>query len=715
LESCSNKNTLVALPTGMGKTKTAILVAINRLNTHKGSNILFLTPTKPLANQIYEEFKECTNIEDIFLFTGAIAPQKREEISKKAKIVISTPQTIENDVINNTFNFKNTSLLVIDEAHRAVQNYSYTWLAKRYIRESKDARIIGLTASPGSDLEKIKEVCKNLYIKEIEVRTEKDPDVKKYIQEVDTEWIKVNLPENFKEIKLFLENAYTQRLEELKKFGYIRTTTKLSKKELLKVMSSLQGEIARGQRDFEVFKSISCSAEAIKIGHAIELIETQGAESLYTYLKSIFDGTGKNKTKSAKNLTKDLNIKSAFILSKKMCDSKIEHPKEIELKNIIKKELKDNPETRIIIFNQYRDSAKKIEGELKKIDGINPKLFVGQLKKKGTGLTQKEQVQIIKDFEDSIYNCLISTSIGEEGLDIPKVELVIFYEPVPSAIRSIQRRGRTARLEKGKVKVLITKNTRDEVYHWASVHKEKRMYAALKELRGNLNLTEQQKLEPYTKKEDIKIYADSREQGSSILKELSELGLDLTVKSLKSADFIVSNRVGIERKTSEDFVNSIIDKRLLLQLKDLKENFERPILIIEGNEDIYSIRNIHPNAIRGMLATIAVSYRIPIIHTQNFKETAELIRTIAKREQQTSNTSFGTRIEKKPVMTKEQQEFIIESLPGIGPTLAKSILKKFKTVKKIINSSKEELESVEKLGPKKAKNIREILDEIYEN
>ena len=647
LGSCSDKNTLVALPTGMGKTKTAILVAINRLNLHKESNILFLTPTKPLANQIYEEFKECTNIEDIFLFTGAIAPQKREEISKKAKIIISTPQTIENDIINNTFNFKNTSLLVIDEAHRAVQNYSYTWLAKRYVRESKNTRIIGLTASPGSDLEKIKEVCKNLFIKEIEVRTENDPDVKKYIQEVDTEWIKVNLPENFKEIKLFLENAYTQRLEELKKFGYIRTTTKLSKKELLGVMSSLQGEIARGQRDFEVFKSISCSAEAIKIGHAIELIETQGAESLYTYLKSIFDGTGKNKTKSAKNLTKDLNIKSAFILSKKMCDSGIEHPKEIELKNIIKKELKDNPETRIIIFNQYRDSAKKIEKELEKIDGLNPKLFVGQLKKRGTGLTQKEQVKIIKDFENNIHNCLISTSIGEEGLDIPKVELVIFYEPVPSAIRSIQRRGRTARLEKGKVKILITKNTRDEVYHWASIHKEKRMYKALKELRGNLNLTEQKKLEPYTKKEDIKIYADSREQGSSILKELSELGLDLTVKSLKSADFIVSNRVGIERKTSEDFVNSIIDKRLLLQLKDLKENFERPILIIEGNEDIYSIRNIHPNAIRGMLATIAVSYRIPIIHTQNFRETAELIRTIAKREQQTSSTSFGTRIEKK--------------------------------------------------------------------
>ena len=300
-------------------------------------------------------------------------------------------------------------------------------------------------------------------------------------------------------------------------------------------------------------------------------------------------------------------------------------------------------------------------------------------------------------------------------MDIPKVELVIFYEPVPSAIRSIQRRGRTARLEKGKVKILITKNTRDEVYHWASIHKEKRMYKALKELRGNLNLTEQKKLEPYTKKEDIKIYADSREQGSSILKELSELGLDLTVKSLKSADFIVSNRVGIERKTSEDFVNSIIDKRLLLQLKDLKENFERPILIIEGNEDIYSIRNIHPNAIRGMLATIAVSYRIPIIHTQNFRETAELIRTIAKREQQTSSTSFGTRIEKKPVMTKEQQEFIVESLPGIGPMLAKSILRKFKTINKIMNSSKEELESVEKLGPKKAKNIREILDEIYED
>jgi len=135
----------------------------------------------------------------------------------------------------------------------------------------------------------------------------------------------------------------------------------------------------------------------------------------------------------------------------------------------------------------------------------------------------------------------------------------------------------------------------------------------------------------------------------------------------------------------------------------------------EGEEDIYSLRNIHPNAIRGMLATIAISYGIPIIQTKNFQETAEIIKAITNREQNYEEKDIGVRTEKKPMTTKEQQEFIIESLPNIGPSLAKSLLKEFKTVKKIINAKPEKLIKIDQLGQKKAGEIKRVLDEIYED
>ena len=115
-----------------------------------------------------------------------------------------------------------------------------------------------------------------------------------------------------------------------------------------------------------------------------------------------------------------------------------------------------------------------------------------------------------------------------------------------------------------------------------------------------------------------------------------------------------------------------------------------------------------------MLTTIAVAYNIPIIYTKNDIDTAAFLRILAKQEQDTQEKDFGVRFDKKPLTTKEQQEFIIESLPGIGPSLAKSLLSNFKTVQKIINANEEELQNIEKLGPKKAKEISKIINEIYE-
>ncbi len=716
LHTAITKNTLVVLPTGLGKTGISLLLVIHRLNNFPSSKALLLAPTKPLCEQHYKTFKKHTNLGDneVVLFTGAISPIKREELLKNAKIIISTPQTISNDIINNKIDLENISVLVLDEVHRSTGEYDYVWVAKQFNKRSKYPRILGLTASPGSDLEKIREICKNAHIEEIEIRTENDPDVKPYIQDIDVEWIKLDLPQDFLETKKFLEESLKTKLQKLKDFGLVKSIdiNSISKKDLLGIQAQLQGMVARGDKDFSMWTSLSILAEIMKVHHALILLETQGIKPLYIYMKNIFHEAEKGKTKAVKNLVRDLNFKSAFIKTQNLYENNIDHPKLSKLKEIIKEEISKNKEIKIIVFNQFRESALDLETELNKIENVKAKLFVGQLKKGLTGLSQKEQIKILEDFKSGIYNIIISTSIGEEGLDIPKVDLVIFFEPIPSAIRSIQRRGRTARHEEGRLIILMTKNTRDEVNHWIAQNKEKKMYELLKTLKSRLSLEKN----PVTKQEiksDVTIYADYREKGSGIVKELVNEGINVQMKSLASSDYILSDRVGVELKTKQDFVNSIVDGRLLSQIKDLRQNFHIPILIIEGEEDIYSIRKVHPNAIRGMLATIAVSYSIPVLYTKNFQDTAMLLKAIASREQRKDDKEITLRTERKPLTTKEQQEFIIESLPGVGPSLAKSLLSQFDTVTNIINADKNALQEIEQLGPKKAEEIRRILEEKY--
>lgn len=715
LDTAKKYNTLVVLPTGLGKTNVSMLLAANRLTNFPNSKILLLAPTKPLANQHLITFQKNLDIssEKLALFTGSVSPEKRKELWINASCIFSTPQTISNDIINNRVNLEEVSAIIFDECHRAIGNYDYVWIAKQYQKNSRFPRILALTASPGSNLETISEICKNLYIENIEVRTEEDPDVKPYIQISNIEWIKLDLPEQFKEISKFLHDCLKSKLEKLKNLGLINSFSQKSipKTELLNLQREIHGKLSRGEKDISLWQGISLTAESIKVQHAVELLETQSPQILNVYMKNIYEESEKTKVKAIKNLANDLNFKSAYIQLGHLLETNVSSPKLIKLKEIIQQ----NKEKRIIIFNQYRDSASLLESELNKIENIKAKLFVGQLKKGLTGLTQKEQIAIIDDFKKGVYNILISTSVGEEGLDIPAVDLVIFFEPVPSAIRAIQRRGRTGRLQEGKIIILMVKNTRDEISHWVAHHKEKRMNILLKNLKNKLEINSTQpKLQNFINKETpLKIFADSREKGNNVIKELVNLGINITSQNLEVADYIISEEVGIELKTKEDFINSIIDKRLLNQLKELKRNFIKPLIIIQGDQDIFSIRNIHPNAIRGMLATIAISYGIPIIETKNDKETAALIHTIAKREQSNEEKSFGVNQEKKPLTSKEQQEFIVESLPGVGPSLAKSLLKEFKSIKNIINSDEDSLQKIEKMGPKKSKEIKRILEEIY--
>ncbi|MAE13752.1 DEAD/DEAH box helicase [Candidatus Woesearchaeota archaeon] len=713
--SASQTNSLVVLPTGLGKTNIFLMLAAHRLKLYPESKILLLGPTRPLIDQYKDVFEKCSDIppEKMAIFTGHVKPEKRAELWKTSQLIFSTPQGLENDIITKRVTLDKVSLLGFDEAHRAVKEYSYVWIAKQYHKQASCERIVGMTASPGSDLETIENVCKNLYVENLEVRTDSDPDVKEYIQDTNIEWIKLDLPEPFLKIKKFLEDCYFSKLEQVKRFGYMYgELSTYNKSTLLALQGGLHGKISQGEHDFNLLKSVSLVAEALKVSHALELVETQGAMALNHYLDKLQQEALSSKVKAIQNLVRDLNFRSATILTQSLIKKGIEHPKLPKIAELIEEELQKN--IKILVFSQYRDTGEQIKEFLHK-KNINSEVFVGQMKKRGSGLSQKEQKKVLDRFKAGEFSVLIATSVAEEGLDIPEVDAVLFYEPIPSAIRTVQRRGRTGRHREGKVYVLMAKATRDEAYRWSAHYKEKRMNNILKELKKKFLSKQpvQQTLEPFTGAEALSIVADYREKASGTIKELIQMGANIDLKQLAVGDFLLSKDVVVELKRIPDFVDSIIDKRLLNQLKSLT-SYTKPVIILEGTEDIYAQRKIHPNAIRGMLATIAVSYKIPIIYSQSPRDTAYLLASIAKREQTDEKKEF-TFHTTKPLSLKEQQEFLISALPGIGATLSKPLLQQFNSVKNIITATEEDLKKVELIGELKAKRIKEVVDTQYKD
>lgn len=727
-------NTMIVAPTALGKTIVATLVAADRLEKVKNSKILVLAPSKPLAIQHESTFKEfltvpCSSI------TGAVKTDERVKRWEESQIICATPQTVESDLLKGRYSLKDVSLVVFDECHHGVGSYSYVYLASRYVKESKFNLILGLTASPGSDKEKIKEVCDNLYIQSIVVKTEEDNDVRPYFNPVAIDWVRVKMSSELEKIKTHVDKALKIRLKGLKNMGVIRTVS-VNKLDILKARGRVQSAIARSVNPKkECFQAISILSAVINIQHSQELIETQGVVTFNKYVARL----RKKKTKAAKSLIQDPNFGKAIYLAREAEKHGLEHPKLKKVTDIIKKELGQNGQTKlqsdryvkdadqksskIMVFTQYRDSLEMIHQKLEK-EGIKSAKFFGQASRDGEkGLTQKEQKEIIKAFKIGEYDVLLSTSVAEEGIDIPAVDLVILYEPVPSEVRMIQRRGRTGRKRSGRVKVLITNGTRDEGYYWASVNKERRMKHqlidpdVLEELNSNaIERMENEKrvkvLDPTPKKEELPVvFADTREGNSKVIRHLSEMEIDVKVQAMAVGDYQVSDEVVIERKTAKDFVDSIVDKRLFKQARSLMEEFKRPLIILEG-DDLYN-GMINPNAIRGSIASIALDFGISIIPTRNAQDTAAMIKRIAIREQSGEKTPIQIRTDKKPVNLWEQQLFIIESLPNIGPVNAKNLLEHFGTVANIINASESQLQEVEGIGKKTAANICKVVDSKY--
>lgn len=473
-KTIENHNTLVVLPTGLGKTKIAIMATIERLNKLPGSKAIILTPTKPLTNQIYEEFKECSEVEFITQLTGAVHPKKRATLFSQANIIIATPQTIQSDLDKLNISLEDVSLLCIDEAHRSRMKFANTTVVKSYLAQSKYPRILALTASPGGTRQKIKEICDNLHIEKAEIRTDEHAEVTPYIQKKEITWINIDLPEEFKETLTLIGSVYSATLAKLRNYGLTKPIRLINKKDLLKFQGLMQFEIRNGNKS--AFQKISTVAQAIKLMHAIELLETQGAASLNSYWNKLSQETSKASTIIKNNQ----NIKKAIELTNKLTEKQTNHPKMLKLTELIKEQLAKDPNSSIMIFANFRFTVDEIHKTLSSIPNVKPAKLVGQKE----GLSQKEQLQIISDFEDKKYNCVITTSIGEEGLSLEAADLAIFYEPVASEIRTIQRTGRVGRTKEGKVIALITKNTRDEAYYWVAKRKEAIMKNTLQKMQS---------------------------------------------------------------------------------------------------------------------------------------------------------------------------------------------------------------------------------------
>jgi Fanconi anemia group M protein len=474
VDTAINNNTLCVLPTGMGKTQIAVLVAAHRLENCPGKKILMMAPTRPLCAQHQEAFREFMDIEedDVILVTGVIAPEDRMHLYRKANVIVATPQTIQNDIKNGIMGLNDFSLMVFDECHRAVRDYAYTYVAKMYAL-SKNNLILGLTASPGGDEDKIKQICKNLSIDSVEIRTEEDDDIVKYAKEIDSEYIRVDLQPELKEAQELLKKSLKLGFGGLRKYDI----NARGKKDLLDAQKKIMKEIETDKKPI-YFHLVAEITKCIKVSHLLEMMETQSVKAARKYIKKL----RLKKTASDRRALNDLNVLKAI----KILDTyESEHPKMLKIAEIMEEQLKENKDVKIIVFSHFRDNIAKMESILNEIEGCRATSLIGQAGEKG--LSQKEQINVIKDYEADIYNCLITSPIGEEGLHLASADLAIFYDSVPSEIRTIQRRGRVGRTKIGRIIFLLTRNTRDETYYYVAKRKEETMKTILKDMQNKNN------------------------------------------------------------------------------------------------------------------------------------------------------------------------------------------------------------------------------------
>jgi Fanconi anemia group M protein len=586
----------------------------------------------------------------------------------------------------------------------------------------------------------------------------------------------------------------------------------MSQRDLNAIRGELQRMINADQS--EGYQGMSAHAEIMKLRRAVELVETQSVESTRRYFERQRNAAqSSGASKAAQRFVSDPRVREAMRRTEAYDDL---HPKFRRARILLAQTLGIEGGERVIVFTESRDTAETLTEFF--AEHFETRKFVGQGDKEGSdGMTQTEQQETLDAFRAGEFEVLVSTSVAEEGLDVPEVDLVLFYEPVPKGIRAIQRKGRTGRQTAGRVHVLLAEDTRDEAYFWISRREEKRMEEELRSLKGmagevNEELGQQgldafetaggagessgsasagnaggtagddgdgtadtdaaeeddgtdgqSGLDSFASSpagtddaearsadhddesagdssstdtsgddtlesdegtvetargdgESVEVVADQRELDATIARDLSTRdGIETRLETLAVGDYVLSDRVVVERKSVADFLDTLTggDRSMFEQVKAAARHYSRPVVVVEG-ERLYEERNVHPNAIRGALASLAVDFGASVLRTTDEADTADLLEVIARREQEEADRSVNAHGEKAAKTLAEQQEYVVSSIADVGPVTARALLDAFGTVEAVMTAREEDLLEVSGVGEVTAERIREVVGSEYE-
>ena len=613
-EKCVNKNSLVVIPTGLGKTVIAVLIAAKTLELFPPeSKIIVLAPTRPLINQHYKSFMDFLTIpEDKFtVLTGKILPEKRTELFLANQIIFYTPQTLRNDLVKKRYDLENTCLLVFDEAHHASGDYPYPMIADIYIDQNPDGNILALTASPGSSKQQIQDLIDALYISltNTHFRTRKDSDVKEYLKPLDVYKIGVDLTDLMKDTFTVLKTVIEERLQYLSQLNFLDVKSddlfkKLIRKDLLKLNNDLAIRVNGDGDKTGVYGALSITAQALILYHMIELVEQQGLENVLAYFEEkVYKEALKPRcSKAVRILASDYRLRRVYLelkQHKEFSSDELVHPKFHILEKLVLREVEHNPNSRMLVFVKLRISVINIEKKLNRNTQIKAIKFVGQASKSSQdkGLSQKRQIEILDEFREGKYNVLVSTNVGEEGLDIAECDMVVFFDVVASEIRFIQRRGRTARHREGKVVILYTRETNDDIYMKIVLNKLKKMNINLKNpiaLTQYYNVVrERTDLENITKDNTPPLLASKNKVDSKPKKKDSRKKIPIKPNIVKQSNLqsFLHNKpsgVNVKKPVPDVVISSTLPMKLGLRKRLSKDNIQFQITSSKYHVLIYN-------------------------------------------------------------------------------------------------------------------------------
>ena len=466
-------STLMVMPTGFGKTAVEWMAMAEYID--KEGKILLIAPSTGLIHQHAQMVNEKLNLtkDDICILTGDIKPEKRPELWNNAKLILATPQVIRNDSRNGIIDISEVALLIVDEAHHATGSHAMAEVGDIYQEARMDGLVLAATASPGVKEEKVLEIIQRLGIERLHLANREDELLKPYATEMNVEEHRIDSPTLLIELITPLLMLEEEEADILKRGGFLVANQRVTTATIEEAHRRASAAIRRGdKRGYDAAKKI---ADLRRLHRLVDLLRSQGVLCARAYLDR-----AEEEGRSSRKTGRFLSLPQVNLLRQRIEKMDEIHPKPALVQRSIRQSLRRNPEGRIIVFTEYRDTVDILCNLLSTDSRLQVGRFVGQTNKGArSGMNQKKQLEQLSRFREGELNILVATSVAEEGLDVPSADRVILYEPVPSAIRAIQRRGRTARQRSGDVHILISNGSRDEFVQRAAEARETRMHSTL--------------------------------------------------------------------------------------------------------------------------------------------------------------------------------------------------------------------------------------------